>query len=610
MGYSYLAPRFISAISIAAAVSAASFGYGQAFGRFGYTQSADMPGLRVNKEGFIAKDVAADKIYFKEPSKLWKAVATTDIEQIVQLSGFKGSPSKASFNLLAPGFSLYFQSGLQLRLHCQSAPFLTWPDGSVAQGVATPNVKWLILSFRDNQPPLAIGFPGSPSSLTISGKSGDWTLEGPPDFKGWVRIGLPVGLEQKPATTASSLGRLAKEAGPGMINWSQMPPHLLKVSYDQDLYSVTATWQFDHPGAVVPAAAQLAYLGGYPLTVKSETTRFPGWTEAGPIDVLKGTSLSIRFPVRRIPTGRALAIGQSPSAAKKPVHSANIAGIAELAEAALTADRDADTRKAAEDSIQEFVSQAPYFAEPWTRQQLPFSESGEGIDSTAAEAMLMQAVTSTSRATSESNSLLTSVGWRLDWLTWQVWVADKDVSERSAALAAVAAALCPETERRLTAGMLQAGLSAIRGLERWKRREGLVTTPSTHLESMFGIRKALFGLVGQPEPGEGYVQVLTSPLRVFSDSGVGLLQVGQDFVLKTSLPKGKNSVLMLATAYPIEVSERKNVTIRKVESVLGFTEIHCISSGGGECEFKVVLPAFGKFPPKSVPAPSYTEQRR
>jgi hypothetical protein len=127
---------------------------------------------------------------------------------------------------------------------------------------------------------------------------------------------------------------------------------------------------------------------------------------------------------------------------------------------------------------------------------------------------------------------------------------------------------------------------------------------------MLGVRKALFGLQGVDEPGETWTMALMSPLRVFSDGATGFDRRGSEYYLQTNLQKSKNSVLMLATAYPIEIEAALNIAIRKVESALGFTEVLCNSPNGGQSEFKLTLPSYGKPPPKYVAAPKYSEERR
>jgi len=600
-----LARRFFSALILAILASAA---FGQAFGRFGYEQSVSVPGFRVDKDGFTANDPQADKIRFAKPSKDWKPLATSSVEQTVQLSPLAGGPSRALFNLAGVGFSLYFDSGIDLKVGALSAPYLSWEQGSVANGVATPETRWLVLSFRDRQPSLVFGFPKGHASLIVTGKAGAWSIKTAEKFQGWVRIGLPQGIDSQLANSAGSLGKIAKVAAARASLWTSMPPRLLKTSVASDLGSVTATWQFDQPGAVVPPAAMLANLGGYLLKVQTPSARMAGWTEAGPTDVLIGNSLTVRFPVKRIPTGRCLAVGSQLSNPIGTASPQDIPSVAQLALESLVAERDTMTRKASEDTTAEFIGQAHYFLEPWTRQQLPFDRMGRGIDLAAAHAFLMQAATSTSRSTSESNSLLTSVCWRQDWASWKVWTDDVAISQRSGALAALAGAFCPEADRRLAAAMFQAGLSGARGLNVWRKRKGLIDQLPKLQEPLYGVRKEIFGLEGSEVDGEAFTRSLFSPLRVFSEGAVALVKDGANLVVQSEPIEAKQYVLMLASAYPIEVKPLLNVSYFKVDAALGFTEVHYIPDTAGTCKFKITLPSFGKTPPPAAQVPIYSEK--
>lgn len=581
--------------------------YPQAFGRFGYERSIVVPGFKIDREGFVANDSLADKIRFGLPSKEWKPLSTSSGEQLVQLSAQSGTPDKIMFNLFGLGFSLLFGNGIDLKVRSFEAPYLSWTQGTVAENVATPVTSWLLLSFRDRQPPIVFGFPGAKASLTISGSAGDWSIKSAKSFRGWVRVCLPQGTTSELANTAASLGRLSKTAQINAKLWTGLPPRLLKTSIASDLHSVTATWQFDKPGAVVPPAAVLASMGGYMVQVRSPMVRLPGWTEAGPTDILKTNSLTVRLPIRRVPTGRCLSAGTQLPNPLGSVSPQDIPSVAELALESVVGERDALTKKISEDTTTEFISQANYTIEPWTRQQLPFDQSGKGIDLAAAHALLLQAVTSSSQASSESNSLLTSVAWRQDWLTWRVWTSDEATSQRAGALAALTGCFCPEPERRLTAAMFQAGLSGLRGLNIWKRRKGLADTVPKLIEPLYGVRKGLFGLIGPTEEGEAFALSLLSPIRVFSGGPVSMAKASNAYILKTDVVELKPYVLILASKYPIEARPAANIANLKVVAALGFTELHYTPTVAGKCEFRLTIPFYGELPPLAAPVPTYSE---
>jgi hypothetical protein len=130
------------------------------------------------------------------------------------------------------------------------------------------------------------------------------------------------------------------------------------------------------------------------------------------------------------------------------------------------------------------------------------------------------------------------------------------------------------------------------------------------MEPILGVRKEIFGLTGPPEDGEKFTQNLLSPLRVFSDAPLVLLQNSASYTLLFDAPKSKASIIMLATAYPIDAKPLVNLAAVKVNAALGFTEIRYSSLSPGLCQMRLEIPEFGKAPPVGVPVPIYTETKR
>lgn len=535
----------------------------------------------------------------------------SDREATVLLDEVAGSPSKVRASLLQPGVSLYFPKGIRLRIGSIAAPYLTWKEGSSSSDVPTPNLPWIALSYRDSQPPLVIGFPGGATSLTVSGKPGAWEVRSPLDFSGWVRIGLPLGLRPIATNSAASLGHLALDTAKEEACWTSLPPTVTGLALDSDEDAVTATWTFSGPGAMLPRAATLAPLGGYPLQLQSSVRRVDYRLGEGPIDVASGNEIKIRLPVRRVPTGCAITVGGDFGAAIGTASPLDLPSVVELALDCLMAERDTQTRKAGEDTFTEFLSQATYSAEPFSQQQLPYDAKGKGIDLAAAHALLTQAITSTTTASSEANSLLTSVVWRRDWQSWLPAVDDPSIARRAAALSALAGALCPEPERRLAAGMFQAGLSAERGLNVWRRRHGEIGQEPPLLEPMFGLRQGLFRLQGfSREPDVSFAEGLLSPIRLFADVPLRLEERNKELILQWPALEAKPSVLSLATSYEIKLESRTNLPRFRADGVLGSTEVRYTPETAGTCEVRLTLPEWAKALPKWTLPPRYSETPR
>ncbi len=581
----------------------------QGFGRFGYTDAPAVPGLLLDKAGFTAKNPSADKLKFAAASKTWKPATISPTGSTVLLDKAPWSPEKVRFDLFAPGVSLYFPTGMRLNVGSTAAPYLTWSEGSVTNGVPTPPSRWIALSFRDNQPPIAIGFPTAATALEVTGKPGAWVISTPYTFKGWVRMGLPLGIKGQAANSAAALGGLANVMKAQDELWSTMPPTLQKLDIQSDLTSVQGTWRFDGPGAVLPVGAQFSQLGGYPLKIVSESVRTAIVTEEGPIDVAKANEIVIRFPVRRVPAGRCLSVGSSLPYPIGTVAPQDLSGVTELALESLTGGRDILTRKAAEDTLAEFLGQSEYTQERWTSQQLPFDSSGNDLDLTAAHALLMQAIATTAKPDSEANSLLTSVSWIQDWSTWLPAVSDRDKARRAAALAAIAGSLCPEPDRRLTAGMFQAGLAAERGLAIWKRRVGMIKEDVPLLEPLVGLRRGLFGLSWPLVEDTAFASNLLSPIRVFSEGPVKLVKQAEQWVMTWEASEAKPSLLTLASAFPLHFKPLKNLPTFETVTLLGLLEVRYTAEAAGTCEAELAIPNWASGPPEAARVPRYSEPR-
>ncbi|MBC8063373.1 MAG: hypothetical protein H7Y17_00960, partial [Chlorobia bacterium] len=427
--------RLTSALFVLLAASLAS---ADGFGRFGYKERPVLPGIDLDLDGLTSRTSSADKIWFGAPARQWKAIATSEIGQTIQLNAQALGPQKLRYSLWQSGISLYFEKGLQFKIGSTGCPYLTWAEGTVGEGVPTPDTNWVLISFRTPQPPILLVMESGQGSYKFSGKAGAWVLKSEKPFVGWVRVIQPLGTAEVAANSAAALGQLTKRVFENVSIWTQAAPLSTGLSVKGDATSVEATWTFDRPGAIVPIGAALANLGGYPIKILSKIRRLSEWNDEGPIAVCEEQILKVRFPIRRVPLGRSLALGKRPMALLGTVSPIDIPSITELALENLIADRDLATYKAAEDALASYLADAVYALEPVTNQQLPFTATGAGIDLAACHALLMQSATISNQSSSEANSLLTSVVWRRDAYSWRVAVDDPNLSRRAGALAAMA----------------------------------------------------------------------------------------------------------------------------------------------------------------------------
>jgi hypothetical protein len=521
-----------------------------------------------------------------------------DVREEIDLGTGPGeSPTALSVNLLSPGFMLNFPKGFALHLKSTSAPYLSWRDASVGEHVPTPPVHWIAVSFKQGQPPIVLGFLDNLVSLQVDGQVGDWTIRTQSPYRGWVRIALPFGTQPLATDSAATLGKLSVSVAEANELWWQPAPRLKGTIIQDEDTAIEATWQFDRKGAIVPRGAALANLGAYPLSIKSKTHRLDGYTEEGPTTICDEDSLTIRFPINRVPLGRSITVGSPAMEPIGTVSAFDVGGIVELAFENLLAARDERSRKTAEDAVAELIQETQYSLEPHTNQSLPYGADGKGIDSAAANALLYQAYTMSTKPTSQDNSLLTSVTWRRDWYSWMVWTPETKESRRAGAFAALAGALCPEPERRLEAAMCQAGLAADRGLGIFFARSARKPEPK-YLEPIWTVRNTVFDMVQTPRHPSAFADTLLGVLRIFGDPSVRCTnEPGKGLKIVWTDPAS----ITLASGYPLTVGGN-NILGRHF---LGYTSVNCL--GVGDHVADLTLPPWARKLPSFVAPPRYEE---
>ncbi|HVL40042.1 MAG TPA: hypothetical protein VM328_11685, partial [Fimbriimonadaceae bacterium] len=468
-------------------------GQSQPFGRFGYTERHLLPSFEVDATGFRARHSTASPFGFESAGKSWKPLLTSEFGQTVQLAGIGRGPLKLNSDLLSLGFGLYFQNGFGFVLATERPPFLSWAAGSVGPGVPTPESSWVLVSFESPQPPILLAFDGEPASVKVTGRPGQWLVRSEKMSALWVRVSAPFGVEPRATSTAAELGAAVRRVTEFEPFWTRRTPRHLRVAVEEEPTALTATWTFSGPGAALPQALLLATNAGYGLRIESEFSRIDAPTAEGPTALLDGKELRVRFPIRRVPTGRAVGVGPAPETISTASW-LDVPSVVELALANMISCREAALRQEGDRILSEYFAQTQYLEEPATRQKLPFAPNGAGMDVAAAHSLLMQALENSRRASSSGNSLLTSLAWRRDWSSWRLWGPEPVVGRRAAALASITAALCPEPERRLHGALFQAGLAAERAYHTWSGVKGALIEPLAELRrALFAGGKDAFG---------------------------------------------------------------------------------------------------------------------
>lgn len=581
MKYSARASSFLLLICCAGA------SFSQTFGRFGYAPATGVPGFKFSSHGFQSNVPVADEFVFPKPTVSWLPVSTSAQSQTLDLGEANdGGPSQLRADLSVPGFSLLFPKGIDLQVGSIGAPFLSWSSGSVDQSVPTPPTSWVLVSFRQGQPPILFAFPNDPQAMIVDGEPGQWHLRTVERYSGWVRVMLPVGLDAKSPSTANSLGVLVAKINSAEVVWSGAEPKLLDTKITTDASSVTVKWTFDKAGALVPQSALLSSFGGYPVHVTTKINQLEGSGEEGPMAVAMEPSLAIRFPVTPWPECRYLAIGDAPLSTSK--ESSSLAEVANLAFAALSGNFTAQANAAAGQALMSFLSRAKGDVEPNTGLRLPYSASGASFDDVSVHAFLTQSLAVSNGTPSLPNPLLDQARARIDAYTWQPWNMEADTWRRASSLLAISCAMRSEPESRLAAGMLQAGLSARRGLDLWRYWRGDLTKLPQHLETIEKLRRRTFSLQGVATP-DPMSDALFSPLRLCGPGQVSVIEKdGKTLLTWMALDASPGELLLSGPALKaIGAQNVRNVKLSQKGSryVVSYTP-----TAAGLCALQVTLP--------------------
>jgi hypothetical protein len=579
---------------------------GQPFGRFGYEEGATLPSFFIGRTGFSVRAKGASHFDFMEKTDAWRCTEISDTLKAAIVSAKGRAPRKVRMNLLAPGFSMFFEAGFSFTVDSPDCPYLTWKDGSVGANVPTPPTDWVMVSFQNAQPPVLFYFPGGQCSVRVDGSSGAWVVRSVELNPCWIRVVAPLGKEAAPTASARDLGTLQAKVLPNLDLWTAAEPTIKGVDVKSDDVSVICTWHLDHALAIMPEASLLAPLGGYPIQIGTPVRDVGIATEEGPVEVSSGEDIEIRFPVQKLLPGRALVDG---SQTGRPDVSGmeDIPGIVAVALGNLESACDPRERDTAARIGARFINEGKDYPEPITGQNLPYQEDGKGADVAAAYALLAASDLATSGSDMLANPLALSLLLKRDWGSWTLECTDQELGRRCTALMAVACTLGGHERLRLDGAMLQAGLAAQRGLGVWRSAHEKIAT-TTFTEPLDEIRQALFS-TGDPSSICPFVGALKSPVTVYAaypvtgrddTDGIAVSWLSQD-----ATPKE----FTVAWAEKVHAEKGKNVlTIASHQVVLGVS-IRALPADVGRTEIKVKGPSTPTIP-KYVPQPAYAESKR
>jgi hypothetical protein len=581
----------------------------EGFGRFGYAKVAKLPGFVIDSEGVKCLAQGSDKILFSAPIKQWSRVVTQPTHQIVVTEGGPGRPKKLRFDLLDIGVLMYFEEGMELRMKTVGAPYLTFESGSITcdnnSSAPAPANSWIALSFRDKQPPFVLGFVGTPPECEISGELGDWVLKTSKNYKGWVRLALPLGLESLQATTAASLGKIAQKCAASKALWSDKVADTPDPEIEDDGLGITVTFSLPRPQCPIPPAFVMAGTGGYPVKILSEYTRYGADTNEGPIMLTKAGQLVVRFPVRRIPSGRGISLGEPiPRQAEDPTWQDPIKMV-DLALANTLSGRNRGIASLAKELLSSYYEGVKEEVEPASKLRVFYSENGDGLLKAAVHGLLNQTVKSAESEPSADDPDLVSIAWRFDPYGGSLGVLG-DEARRTLAIAAIASCFSSSSQMRYQAALFQCGLSAERGLAVWKRRAGDITAPNVWIEPLVGIRKGLFSLTANA-PVDPILRGWNSDIRCYGDSPVWIEQAANGYEIRWTTRDSSPGTMVFETGYEIGMSKTSNLASFLVESTPGRTLVNFRPESPGLCSAAITAPSWIEGFPLTVLPTTYSE---
>lgn len=579
----------------------------QGFGRFGYTRYPEIPGFEFNDEGFKIKHPGSDWIRFSSPIKTLNKVAINSYRLVALTEGGPGKPSKLRFDLADFGFSMYFAQGIELKVNSTAAPYLTWKEGTSGPDVPTPDADWVGISFQDRQPALVFGFPEDKTGLKVTGELGSWTIKSSPQYKGWVRICLPFGTEPYQATTARAVGRLSERCVEQELLWYGPLNDLPEPTITEDALGLDVSWKLPRQKTILPNLLFFAQFGSYPLKIQSLFTTYPSRIAGEPILVSAEPELRVRFPVRRVPNGRGLSLGELLPFENPEPNWKSPTKLVTLALANTLANRARSVTPLVKKLLADYYEDSTPVKEPNTKLNVFYDHKGNGMLAAAVHSLLTQSANIGQRESPADDPQFISLSWRQDPYTGSLGL-EEDDQRRILAIAAVAGAFATDPELRLKAAMMEAALSAERGKEVWLRRQGLIRPFTQHLEPLLPIRKGLFSLTAEVRT-DPIVSNWLSDLRVFSSAPVWLNPLNPGLELCWEGLGTKFEEINLNLPYQIQISSKRNVAGLFLTPGVGSLRLRYEAQRDGQCAAVIGLPEFADPMPLTALPPSYSESR-
>lgn len=565
-----------------------------------YTPPAygERDGILLTETGFRVAHASTDPVRFSAPIRELKPKIIRTSLQVYQGRDFSNTPSALRWSPWLPGQELYFPLGFVLRFSQNLSPYLTWGEGTVNAGIPTAKSRWVMVSFQDAQAPILLVF-SDPVQLILEGSSGDWRLRTTERFKGWVRV-LPARGPQKLASTVGALGESVKQVRALAERLTAPAPELLSKEVREEQGALVAVWNFDRAGAAIPAPVSLAKAAGYNLRLLTGATPSLVDLYDGPVMFSTEPRLAVRFPMRRIPLGRALVSGQPREEMITSASAFDLPSVTELALASLTAHQDDLARDSAQAVAEEFTRSMQ--SSPSASAE-PVAAAIPDLDILAAHALLQQA-RGNHKLKPDANPLWEQLRLRFGVSSWRLdFESDASQINRAEVLFSLTSALRPSSNDRTVGAMMHSALMAETILPTYRSRRGFTAPPPLEPSILTDFRAALFDDKPESLTAQPFLSSLMSPIRILTPVRVDVTIEPAGYLLTWEYKAGEKQALEILTAFPIEVEARTNLAKITPNSVLGMTALGIEPKEPGKCEVLVRFPKWAERLPSAASIP-------
>lgn len=516
--------------------AAAQLAPGQATGRFQAGPAPELPGFAWSHRGFRAADSNGSLFQFSDPATSVRLQSASSRSAEWVVTGGRHAPSHLRVNLRSPGFEMKVRPGFRFRLDSLRPPLFTTSVGTY-EGAPAPASRWVMVSFRENTPPVLFAFRQGVSEMRAQGSAGQWEVRFSPGYEGWVRVVLPFG-QRPPATSETLIERLGRQASAikGLAPFITGPSP--KAQSQRVLIGASAMrleQTFDVPGAILPSAPLLAALFSGAQAETPYRLISDSFSE-GPLAVSTSLNQSIRLPHGPLPLGRALTVG--PWSADVPEEERRLLSVTP-----------SSLRGRQPDQVLDLYARL-------TRGFAPFSsvESYLPLDSSQvklfADAAVKQAWWINEGILPDTSALaLSALLWKMDPLTWTLSSGLERQSE-----AALAALLSETPERRAEGLMLAYGLAAQKELKARADRFDFASPPSAPPLS-FGLKVML----GLEPPGRDWTRLLAAPFWLQRGPQAWLRKGDRTWVLLFMAENSQPVTMTFRSRTPVSFDSATNV---------------------------------------------------